>query len=193
MFRLTAYLIIAIGTTMYFADEIASPSADSAMAAKSDVVAPVISVAEIAEKSLGADATPIAFSIPANTVKMSPIALPTPETVKAATLVSFSQPAVVNLDGTIKVPEPIALARAVAQPVLMQGEPKLNVQYVTAQRVNVRQGPSTEHPVLGKVVYDEAVQVLSDPAQEWVLVRIEGDGIEGYMSSKFLQETAPQN
>ena len=61
---------------------------------------------------------------------------------------------------------------------------------VTANRVNVRSGPSTSNPVLGQVVRAEIVRVVSDPTDDWVKIVIEGDGIEGYMSSRFLTPAA---
>lgn len=57
---------------------------------------------------------------------------------------------------------------------------------VTASRVNVRSGPTTSNPVLGQVERADVVRVISDPNSAWVKIVIEGDGIEGYMSSRFL-------
>ncbi|MEM5476244.1 SH3 domain-containing protein [Pacificibacter sp. AS14] len=61
---------------------------------------------------------------------------------------------------------------------------------VTANRVNVRSGPSTSNPVLGQVEYSDVVRVISDPDSSWVKIVIEGDGVEGYMSSRFLTPLA---
>lgn len=65
------------------------------------------------------------------------------------------------------------------QPILRQ---------VTAKRVNVRSGPSTDFEVLDQVVRGEITMVISDPNSEWVKIRIEGDGVEGYLASRFLAE-----
>jgi uncharacterized protein YgiM (DUF1202 family) len=59
---------------------------------------------------------------------------------------------------------------------------------VTATRVNVRSGPSTSNAVLGQVVRSDIVRVMSNPDDEWVKIIIEGDGIEGYMSARFLTD-----
>lgn len=59
---------------------------------------------------------------------------------------------------------------------------------VTANRVNVRSGPSTSNAVLGQVVRSDIVRVTSNPNDDWVKIVIEGDGIEGYMSSRFLTD-----
>jgi hypothetical protein len=41
-------------------------------------------------------------------------------------------------------------------------------------------------------VYGEAAEIVSDPNQEWVKIRIEGDGVEGYIAKRFMSETEPQ-
>lgn len=58
---------------------------------------------------------------------------------------------------------------------------------VTANRLNVRAGPTTAAPVLEQLTQGEQVLVLSDPAAAWVRIRIEGDGIEGWVSRKLLR------
>jgi uncharacterized protein YgiM (DUF1202 family) len=57
---------------------------------------------------------------------------------------------------------------------------------VTANRVNVRSGPSTNNSVIGSLTSSEIVRVISNPSDAWVKISIEGDGLEGYMSSQFL-------
>jgi uncharacterized protein YgiM (DUF1202 family) len=58
---------------------------------------------------------------------------------------------------------------------------------VTANRLNVRAGPSTGQAVLTRITRGEEVLVLTDPARDWVQIRIEGDGIEGWVSRKLLR------
>ncbi|MCR8726520.1 SH3 domain-containing protein [Frigidibacter sp. ROC022] len=65
------------------------------------------------------------------------------------------------------------------------------VWYVTGNVVNVRSGPSTSYEVVGKVTYGEATEILSDPSDDWVKIRIQGDGVEGYMARRFLQDSEP--
>lgn len=64
---------------------------------------------------------------------------------------------------------------------------------VTARSANVRFGPSTADAVIGRLVAGEQVLVvLEDTATEgWSRVRIEGDGIEGYVAARLLQAVAP--
>jgi hypothetical protein len=66
------------------------------------------------------------------------------------------------------------------------------VWFVNADRVNVREGPSTGYGVVGQIVFGEATEILSDPLDEWVKIRIQGDGVEGYVARRFLQDSEPR-
>ncbi|NUB44555.1 SH3 domain-containing protein [Fertoebacter nigrum] len=62
------------------------------------------------------------------------------------------------------------------------------VRYVNAAAVNVREGPSTDFGVVGRLTRGEAALVVQDAGDGWALIRIEGDGIEGYVSSRYLAD-----
>ena len=116
-----------------------------------------------------------------------------PNRVPAATApsVPFSAPAVIGPDGNpVVVPvEPVELTTTENPTTPPEAVPA--VRYVAASRVNVREGPSTGNPVVGSVAYADAVEIVSEPTNGWVEIRIEGDGIHGYMAARFLQETPP--
>ncbi|MGA0540304.1 SH3 domain-containing protein [Neotabrizicola sp. VNH66] len=61
-----------------------------------------------------------------------------------------------------------------------------DIYVVTASSVNVRLGPSTYDGVVGKLWGGEEVRLLSPIDAEWVEVVIEGDGLRGYVASRFL-------
>ncbi len=61
---------------------------------------------------------------------------------------------------------------------------------VSASRVNVRSGPSTQNAVLGQVVQAEIVRIISPEENGWVKISVEGDGVEGYMAARFLTEVS---
>ena len=61
-----------------------------------------------------------------------------------------------------------------------------DVYYVKGRGVNVRSGPSSRSSVVGKLGRGEAVTVVWVEANGWARIRIEGDGIEGYMAKDFL-------
>jgi hypothetical protein len=66
-----------------------------------------------------------------------------------------------------------------------------SVWYVTSSRVNVRQEPTTESAVVDRLTRGEAVTVNFTEGSEWAQVRIEGDGLEGYVALRLLSPTAP--
>ena len=61
-----------------------------------------------------------------------------------------------------------------------------DVYYVKGRGVNVRSGPSSRSAVVGKLGRGEAVTVVWVEPNGWARIRIEGDGIEGYMAKDFL-------
>src|SRR5690606_1407060 len=78
-------------------------------------------------------------------------------------------------------------AREVPPPAAASGD----IWYVTAGSVNVRGGPTTAAAVVEKLTRGEAVLVSFEEGSEWAHVRIEGDGLEGYVALRFLSPTAP--
>ncbi|MDZ4095118.1 MAG: SH3 domain-containing protein [Paracoccaceae bacterium] len=77
--------------------------------------------------------------------------------------------------------------------VLAKGasSPVAEVWYVAAATVNVREGPSTDHAVIDKLARGEATTVIWAGDTGWAHIRIEGDGVEGYVSARFLTREAP--
>ena len=59
---------------------------------------------------------------------------------------------------------------------------------VTASRVNVRATPSAKAEILGKVDLGEEVILAGDNGMGWVKIRIEGDGVEGWVSLNMLEK-----
>ncbi len=94
-------------------------------------------------------------------------------------------------------PEPQQVAAVEPQQVadvqLVEAEPAGRLAVVTARSVNVRSGPSTGNQVIGRLTQDEQVLVVFEPSPVpgWSLVRIEGDGIEGYVATRLLSELTP--
>ncbi|MBZ4021087.1 hypothetical protein CKO11_01240 [Rhodobacter sp. TJ_12] len=58
---------------------------------------------------------------------------------------------------------------------------------VRVNRANVRGGRGTTHPVIGSLERGEEVRVVADPGDGWVQVRIEGDGVDGWMAKSLLR------
>ncbi len=106
-----------------------------------------------------------------------------------AQLASFSDtPTQTIATVTTRVSDPEKLA-GLLQPASLDA-PDMTLPEVTATRVNVRSGPSTNHEVLGQVHFAEIVQVISPVENGWVKISVEGDGVSGYMSANFLRALA---
>ena len=84
-------------------------------------------------------------------------------------------------------PEPEILIAQTPEPEPAQ---QPNLRYIAVASANVREGPSKDFAVLERLPRGEAVSVVatSDAASGWTLIRIEGDGIEGYISTSLLAD-----
>jgi uncharacterized protein YgiM (DUF1202 family) len=51
--------------------------------------------------------------------------------------------------------------------------------------LNIRKGPGTDQPVVGKAAHNEVVTVLNQTNQQWWLIKTDG-GAEGYAYSQYL-------
>jgi hypothetical protein len=117
---------------------------------------------------------------------------PTRAQLAPATLVQASftpapaRPASNTLIATTTVANPEKLATLVSAATAPSSG--MILKAVTANRVNVRSGPSTNNPVLGSVVNAEIVRVISESTDGWVKIIVEGDGVEGYMAARFLTD-----
>ncbi|MDT8854497.1 SH3 domain-containing protein [Paracoccaceae bacterium Fryx2] len=91
---------------------------------------------------------------------------------------------------TPQIPAPVFVATPAPAPAAAATP----VWYVTAGAVNVREGPSTDYAVVGRLTRGEAALVVWHEDDGWARIRIEGDGIEGFVATRFLApESAPGN
>jgi hypothetical protein len=74
-------------------------------------------------------------------------------------------------------------------PAVAEGEG--TIWYVVADSVNVRSGPSTDTDVVGKLSSGEATLVVWQENDEWARIVIQGDGVEGFVATRFLSQTEP--
>ncbi|HVI46777.1 MAG TPA: SH3 domain-containing protein [Chitinophaga sp.] len=60
---------------------------------------------------------------------------------------------------------------------------------VTTQssNLNIRKGPGTDQPIIGKAAHAEIVTLLSKYNNDWSLIRTDA-GVEGYCSNQYLTE-----
>ena len=80
---------------------------------------------------------------------------------------------------------------AVAQPVPALPEPNIpggKLFIVAGQGANVRRGPGTTFAVLDSLLAGDQVLVVEEPKPTpgWSKIRIEGDGVAGYVATRLL-------
>ncbi|MFZ9198228.1 MAG: SH3 domain-containing protein [Paracoccaceae bacterium] len=92
----------------------------------------------------------------------------------------------VQTEVALTLPEAVEAEAAAPSVEELQGR----LFYVDAPSVNVREGPGKDHAVLDRLPRGEAVLVLVEGQgpDGWSLVRVEGDGVEGYIASRLLTE-----
>ena len=112
----------------------------------------------------------------------APTPLPeTPVEVTAAVFAPAKPVMVAPIAPVAQAVEPVAAAAPAFEP---------QVFYIDAKSVNVRSGPGKTNPVIARLARDEAVLVVSQTDEEngWSLIRIEGDGVEGYVATQLLRQ-----
>jgi Bacterial SH3 domain len=114
------------------------------------------------------------------------------ETVALATFVPVAPPAPAVPAVAPTEAQPVASsAPEPADPVVVAEPEPVQVRYVTASSINMREGPATTYAVIGRLTRNEAVSVVGEANDGWVRVRIEGDGAEGYVAARLLTDRAP--
>lgn len=188
MFRLSVLLCAAIFVTLLIAGEDKGqmrPGLAAALATGQEIVvverrrapaAPEV-VEEIALAGAAPVVQPVAEAVVETASYTPPAAAPAREATPAPVFTLSALPT------TVMDAEPVAEPA----PAAASGD----IWYVTAASVNVRQGPSTDTSVVDKLSRGEAVSISFEPGSEWAHVRIEGDGLEGYVALRFLSPTAP--
>jgi SH3-like domain-containing protein len=86
--------------------------------------------------------------------------------------------------GTLATASP--LRGAVARVTSTEAEAAPTFWQVRGTRINVRGGPATSTEVLAKLGKGEEVLIVEENGEGWSKIRIEGDGIEGWVASSLL-------
>ena len=131
------------------------------------------------------EAAPVVTAAAFDPAKIAPEAAP----VELATFVPVAPPAPAVPAPVIRV----AAAQPAAPDPVVETPPVLPVRYVRAGSINMRDGPSTRNAVIGRLTRNEAVSLVGDAGDGWVLIRIEGDGAEGYVAARLLTDQEPGN
>jgi uncharacterized protein YgiM (DUF1202 family) len=56
-----------------------------------------------------------------------------------------------------------------------------------SSNLNVRKGPGTDQPVVGKAGHNEVVTVVNQTSDQWSLIKTD-KGVEGYVYNQYLQK-----
>jgi hypothetical protein len=65
-------------------------------------------------------------------------------------------------------------------------KPEFELRYITGSRVNVRQGPGTNYGVMARLVRGDEVEVLSNPGNGWLRLRLLPDQQIGWISESLV-------
>lgn len=104
-------------------------------------------------------------------------------------------PAAISATEAAFIPEtPLMVTPAVTEAAPVPSEPVAAepgvLMVVNTKSANVRAGPGKDFEVLGRLARGESVLVVAqgEGPDGWSLIRIEGDGVEGYIASRLLAE-----
>lgn len=118
---------------------------------------------------------------------------------QVAVLAPVEQPAPEVTQAALVSPVKVAAVAAPTEPEsapleivsIPEAAPERIIWYVTGSKVNVREGPSTNYSVMGNVTYGEAAEIVSELDADWIKIRIEGDGVEGFIMKRFMTDVDP--
>ncbi|WP_254447406.1 SH3 domain-containing protein [Ruegeria sp. HKCCA5426] len=69
-------------------------------------------------------------------------------------------------------------------------EPQKDIREIWGTRVNMRDGPGTIYPVIGKASIGQKVEVLSDSGTGWLRLRVLPEQQVGWISASLVRKTA---
>jgi hypothetical protein len=130
-------------------------------------LAPPVTVAQPSPTQDSAPAT-LASAVPADTIRVLPAAdQPSAQPASLTSAPLPAEPAVATLN-----------------------TPTVLLRTITAEAANVRAEASRNGAVIGRVERGEIVQMV-EAVGDWVHIRIEGDGIDGFVHRRLISEEAP--
>lgn len=75
-----------------------------------------------------------------------------------------------------------AVTPAVVDGGLAAGQIELDLRQVTGNRVNMRNGPGTDYSIVSRLQRGDAVEVLAEPGNGWLKLRVSDSGRIGWMA-----------
>lgn len=198
MIKLLAVLVLGLYVTLQLAGNDRGqlrPGLANAVTKEAD---PVAIVPVVETQSLAATTTTSTWDVAA--LRQEPLVVvpvkPAPELVKvtfkpaAAPIAPPRQADKVFTLSALPGQENAPPSETIARSAAVQS-PSAEVWYVTGRSVNVREGPSTDAPIVGKLLRGDSALMLADNGAGWAQVTVEGDGVTGYVSMDFISPEAP--
>ncbi|EAQ04098.1 hypothetical protein OB2597_08149 [Pseudooceanicola batsensis HTCC2597] len=68
------------------------------------------------------------------------------------------------------------------QPAVVKPEPAPDMREVSGNRVNMRNGPGTNHSIVARLSRGDSVEVLAEPGNGWLKLRVGDTGRVGWMA-----------
>ncbi|WP_322324439.1 SH3 domain-containing protein [Cypionkella sp.] len=163
MFKMTFFLCAGLFTAMYIGGADRGQQRFGLIEKSPVVAAPVV------------EAPVIVADMPEAT--FTPAAIPVSEVAFVPDAPLMITPAVAEAAPVPAVAEPVAFEQGL-------------IMVVNTKSANLRSGPGTDYAVVGRLTQGEAVLVIAqDEGRDgWSLIRIEGDGEEGYIATRLLIE-----
>ena len=155
--------------------------------AKAAAVVPVVETVALADKAVAIPLV-VAAAVPEPVAVAAPpvvIVVPVAVVADVAPVLEAAEPE--NTVFTLSTFADPALETSIATEQATKGE----IWYVSGNSLNVRSGPSTDDAVVGKLSRGEAMLVVAREGEDWAQIRIEGDGIDGYVAMRFLTPNLP--
>ena len=87
--------------------------------------------------------------------------------------------------------QPASLTSTEAEPAFNDfNNPTVTLRFITAEAANVRDAASRTGSVIDSVQRGEIVQVVEEVG-DWVHIRVEGDGLDGFVHRRLISTEAP--
>jgi len=116
-----------------------------------------------------------------------PVVAVTPTVVMTSAVVKPVEPIAVNSEALALDAEKIEGGVAgVVEVAVVEPEIIADLREVTAARVNMRDGPGPNFDVIAKLTNRQQVEILQDPGDGWVKLRVDDTGREGWMADFLL-------
>lgn len=167
-------LVMLLGVLMlgFFGVAALRPPAPVERSAQAQIAAPLPAAAEVSRADTAAETRGLPPTV--RRLADSPVTGPARPTILPEAVIDPS------------AVQPMTAARATAG--LTQNPSTGQFGRVVAASVNVRGGPSTGHSVIGRLTRNEEVEVLEASGSGWLRVRIQGDGVEGWVAARLVAQ-----